>query len=107
MINDSQHMARTSADERVIQRRANIDQHQGTAKNRATDNLPGRSTYSDHQHERSCESQCRPDAVGYGVRDDVAQLGFRDHREGAFTRGDSRLDDDPAPDLFVHRGMAE
>src|ERR1035437_4379832 len=39
MINDSQHVTRTGADKRVIQRRADIDQHQGTAKNRATDNL--------------------------------------------------------------------
>src|ERR1019366_603134 len=91
MINDSQDVTRTSADERVIQSRAHIDQHQRTAKDRATGNLPGGSTHrSDHQYNRSCESERRPDAMRDGVRDDVAQPVFRHHRKMIKIRAFSR-----------------
>src|ERR1035437_5763508 len=93
MINDSQDVTRTSPDERVIQTRADIDQHQRTAKDRATGNLPGGSTpRSSHQYNRSCESECRPDAMRDGVRDDVAQPVFRDHRKMINIRAFSRHD---------------
>src|SRR5208337_5555809 len=42
MINDLQNVTRAGANERVIQSRADINQHQCTAKNRATGNLPSR-----------------------------------------------------------------
>ncbi|MFZ0706840.1 MAG: hypothetical protein WAM71_14635 [Candidatus Korobacteraceae bacterium] len=51
-------------------------------KNGATDLLPDGPTHRrGRQHECSCESQCRPDTVGYGVRNDVAQPVFLDHRK--------------------------
>ena len=53
---------------------ADIDQHQCAAKDQATGNLPSRPTHrSDHQYNRSYESERRPDAMRNRVRDDVAQ----------------------------------
>ncbi len=82
MINDLQNVTCAGADERVIQSRADVDQHQCAAKDRATGNLPSSPTHrSDHQYNRSGESEHRPDAMRNGVRDDVAQTVFLDHRK--------------------------
>src|SRR5664280_14056 len=91
MIDDSQDVTRTSSDQGVIQSRADIDQHQRAAKDRATGNLPGGSTHrSDHQYNHSCESERRPDAMRDGVRDDVTQAVFRHHRKMINIRASSR-----------------
>ena len=99
MINDLQNVTRAGANERVIQSRADIDQHQCAAKDQATGNLPSRPTHrSDHQYNRSCESERRPDAMRNGVRDDVAQPVFLDHRKMINIRVFSRYE--PLQQLF-------
>jgi hypothetical protein len=49
MINDLQNVTRAGANERVIQSRADIDQHQCAAKDQATGNLPSRPTHRSDQ----------------------------------------------------------
>ncbi len=75
VVEDVEDGARASADQRVIERGAEVNEDERGGKDGATDDVPGRTARgSDDEVDGAGDGESCADAVGDGVGEDVAQV---------------------------------